>query len=481
MMINYHFIPMNKMSDPVLHIPNYLHDLRQSKPTVLRQVSHPPKGSLSAPKITEEVLPPINTDIQLGKYLPQYDIRQHPIVHGLSASRAPLPETWDWRHEYPRDSHEIKLKKKILTKPNNQALCGSCWAFASAELISDNFVVQGIVGFNPELSVTYNLVCYPQGQCKGGNPALLMKDIAHKGIASNHCIDYSWCLDNPACSGEGVKHMSEHTNLNTLIPKNCGCYYPDDHYLYRITDAQHLVAKNDGDTSKVVETVKYHILSYGPVGGAYIVMSNFPPGKYEKSGGVYLEDVDYTSPKEYYLKTPAKPIGGHLVAVMGWGVAKNVRHKNKQKQDVHGDVPYWYCRNSWKPTWGSDGGYFKIAMYPFNKISQFERSVIVRTKGGSLTNGGMVTIKAKDVVPGKFAEVPKHGKLLQSDDYYQEDPKPTKGIPDSGDDGIASLSSGQNKWLWIGIALGVLVIFLLFLAYRLKWIKKIKLPRLVWR
>jgi hypothetical protein len=81
--------------------------------------------------------------------------------------------------------------------------------------------------------------------------------------------------------------------------------------------------------------------------------------------------------------------GLHAISIVGWGVAKNIQYDN----DKVGDVPYWHCRNSWGEKWGNEGGYFKIAMYPFNKIAQFDKQVMTEI-GGPV--GSMILIRATE-------------------------------------------------------------------------------------
>jgi hypothetical protein len=81
--------------------------------------------------------------------------------------------------------------------------------------------------------------------------------------------------------------------------------------------------------------------------------------------------------------------GLHAVSIVGWGIAKNVQYDN----DKYGDVPYWHCRNSWGSNWGYEGGYFKIAMYPFNKIAQFDKQVMTNV-GGPV--GSMILVRATE-------------------------------------------------------------------------------------
>lgn len=332
--------------------------------------------------------PPLNTDIRFSSVLPQKHLTESQY---LTVATVPLPETWDWRHEYPEDDQSTKTKKKHMTKVPNQGLCGSCWAVAVAGLISDLFVASGLSPKNPDVSITYSLSCYPQYKCGGGNPATLLEDIQRDGIASNECIDYGWCNNDSVCSGKGSQHFNPSTEterINSLIPP-CGCYSGSSKKqpVYYVKNPSVVTMENDNHD--VAPLIKTHIYSIGPVIGGYHVFTNFMSGDYTATGGVYFEQYDYDTDR--WLSPGESPqwAGSHAIVVIGWGVSEqliNVPLPDGRPRELH--VPYWYCRNSWGSEWGIDNGYFKIAMYPFNQQSQFERVVVIRPQ--NMMSGGFM-------------------------------------------------------------------------------------------
>lgn len=105
---------------------DYKNHLLNAKSTFYKQdLIHPPKGSLSAPKIVDSInIPPLNTDINFEK-LNSIKLKDHPSLNFASPNQFPVE--FNWNEISKTDDQKIKLKKKIISKPGNQMLCGSCW------------------------------------------------------------------------------------------------------------------------------------------------------------------------------------------------------------------------------------------------------------------------------------------------------------------------------------------------------------------
>ena len=446
---------------------NYIDHLRDAKPTFLHK--HRKTGALSdiESSQTEQItLPPINTNI-IFNTLPALKISDV----GLRDLAPSLPEKFNWRDN-------AGAKHKLITTPGNQMLCGSCWAIASAGVISDNLVVANAVDWYPDLSTTWILSCNGQHQCHGGNPADALDWVSRNMILSNHCIDYSWCSENEKCNGKATKHFDKHFNLSELIPQKCGCIFDKEFYAYKIDkNIQHAIFNPNADFGQnysqenITQTIKNHILKWGPVLGGFIVFENFMKGHFTKvkaTGGVYLENGDYdTKVGEVTFRdnmaTSKNYKGSHAVAIIGWGVAKGAIH---DKDGNKKDIPYWYCRNSWTTKWG-DGGYFKMAMHPYNQISQFDSMITLKTSLGIINPGGIVMIKATQKPKlQKFINIYQEGSLpplLHSDDYYSKDPKGTNPNADNGGSGGKSNLNKIMKIIGLIIVciLGIFVFFIL--------------------
>jgi hypothetical protein len=146
-----------------------------------------------------------------------------------------------------------------------------------------------------------------------------------------------------------------------------------------------------------VNLVKHWIYSYGTIVTGFFVYANLMSGRFshpqKNPDGVYLEDVNYHSFQLF--ENQENPFeGGHAVCIVGWGTApvhnsliadRSLRNKSSDMTMV----PYWVTRNSWSEAWGQKG-LFKMAMYPFNKIAQFDKYVTINTPAGRGIAGGQV-------------------------------------------------------------------------------------------
>jgi hypothetical protein len=473
-----------RINDP-LH-----HHLAKKRPVhIIGGLHHDEHEAALKATTPDFVLPPLNTHINFLKYTQSYSDQDHLDLHlRFTASDHDIepPEVYDWRFVYPADDANRKAQKKNIMPPDNQYLCGSCWAISTASVIGDAFVAAGLVDWRPEISTTWALTCYPQGKCDGGSPALLLQDIARgSGIPSKHCLDYSFCAKNEKCNGQAVQHFQAQ-NLSSLVPQECACYYGGDvqHYNYLINKDIKTLAIGQGATTaeNMHSAIKKHILLHGPVLTGYFVMRNFSSGYFTKiNGGVYLERANYIPGSSLTFNdaevSGQNYKGSHAVAIIGWGVAKNILYDNNKK----GDVPFWYCRNSWGPNWGGDSGYFKMAMYPFNKVAQFGKIVdIVDSQGQRHRCGGIVTFTVvKPPQKTTFKTLSnKPPQLLQNEDYYKKTeegykpdgtPQPPPSTPPGGGpSGLLPVSSYfSTEDILLYLVLPAFVIFLIIMVVKI--------------
>ena len=357
---------------------------------------------------TDIIIPPLNTDISFSS-IPNF-------IQENYDSTQPLPPNFDLRNSYNN-----------LTTPFSQLLCGSCWAVATANMLSDLFLVSGGIDYNPNLSPTYLLSCDTQYGCGGGDPAFALQFIARNGITTSSCVDYNFCLSNPRCTGESSQHFNQDpTILNNTIP-TCGCYYTDNtHYSYYVKDLVRSFGNNK-------ENIKRHIIEYGPVLGGFHIFKNFVSkgGDFSLTKGIYIDSLDYNTGSFNFPLDQTTFLGSHAIVVVGWGVDQI----NQTVDNTSYTIEYWVCRNSWGNNWGNNG-YFKIACglppvdqqlpnYIYNTKSQIDYEVIVN----GLYTGGILSCKPVlfSLNQNKFIKpIPKNNYNIallnqRQTDYYTND------------------------------------------------------------
>ena len=347
--------------------------------------------------------------------------------------------------DLPKNDKLNKIAQKI-TPVQNQNLCGCCWAMAFATALSDNYVVQGVTNYNPNLSTTYILTETLKASsglsqaatdewlgslgngCNGGNPAKLSEFIKNFQVASNNCIDFSWCAEDTDCNG--TNYPSNISDLNTILPEN-GCFVENTkRFGYKLERAWQqdlsdyeqfeedgkLVKLNQDEALKELGvSMKLRILDNGPLIGGFLVFTNLQSGNFTKcidTKGIYCErgmynedgtvewvDEDWQSGSQNSVidqdlcSSEDQPClsGGHAVVIVGWGIEKDVSvvtADNPTTIPEVMDVEYWWVRNTWGENWG-DQGYFKMARYPVNFYSQFDFAIPTGTDGQKL--GGLIT------------------------------------------------------------------------------------------
>ena len=95
---------------------------------------------------------------------------------------ANLPVAFDWREQHPLCVHPVL----------NQGQCGSCWAFAASEVLSDRFCIASNGSTNVILSPGELLACEKLnlGCTMGSLPQWAFSYIQKNGVVSNACVPY---------------------------------------------------------------------------------------------------------------------------------------------------------------------------------------------------------------------------------------------------------------------------------------------------
>lgn len=215
---------------------------------------------------------------------------QEPVgLPGPQANAIP-PETFDAREQWPDCIHEIR----------DQAKCGSCWAFAASETLSDRFCIASKGEVNLVLSPQDMVSCdHWNRACNGGILSWAWSYLTKQGISSEECTPYvSKDGKVPACPAKCA-------DGKTTIKK------------YKCVGGSVVEARG-------VQQIKAEIFENGPLETGFTVYEDFMNYK----NGVYHH-------------VSGSQLGGHAVKIIGWG------------------ADHWICANSWTTNWGEDG-FFRI-------------------------------------------------------------------------------------------------------------------------
>jgi cathepsin B len=217
-----------------------------------------------------------------------------PVFYGNV--REDFPESFDGRTQWPDCIHPIR----------DQGNCGSCWAFAASEVLSDRICIATSGKTNVVLSPQDFVSCDSQNHgCEGGFIDKSWDYLVQTGIVSDECLPYSSGKgESGTCPFNGGKNQCK------------GGEFKKYH------------AKSHGQVVSI-EAAKETLMKHGPIEAGFMVFDDFISYK----GGVYH-------------RTSEQPLGGHGVKVVGWG--------------KEGDEEYWIVANSWGAKWG-EKGFFRIA------------------------------------------------------------------------------------------------------------------------
>ncbi|ACO67014.1 cathepsin B-like cysteine proteinase, partial [Micromonas commoda] len=234
-----------------------------------------------------------------------------------------LPESFDARTKWPTCAHLIGVAR-------DQGNCGSCWAMAPAEVMSDRACIQSGGEIDAELSPFQLLAC-AQGSfgCEGGESA----------------DAYEFAKSNGVVTGGGFDDQ------NTCAPYPFApCHHPCEVFPTPACPATCVGGSNDGVQNgkasfKVKAIVDCPSFDYGCV--ANEIYHNGPVSSY--AGDIYEEFYAYKS--GVFRESPSVAQrganhGGHVVKVIGWGKADPAKGE--------GEGYYWIVVNSWL-NWGDDG------------------------------------------------------------------------------------------------------------------------------
>lgn len=359
-------------------------------------------GLLVTTAIKPEIVryPPMNADFSFRSSTGMTSSALLTLTTTGQQRRPIVPTEFNWQE-----------KNKHLTPVQQQFQCGSCWAVSVATCIADKFVIQNLIDFNPEISYTYLMSCWVNEinkKCNGSNPFLALQYINEFGIGTDSITGatYEWCdqltkscgiakrtesgQEYNSCLCSQANSINDEEMLSSLIPDCEKKNFKDPKNVkFFVTPPQWIPLTSDEaikDSSKLqqkIDAFKRHIMTQGPVVGGFWVFKNLcnPPGGNfrcddKNKSNIYLENVNYQT-KRYELLDQSTLLGSHAVVIIGWGSGEVTEDLIQQggRPDKRVNVPYWIVRNSWGKDW-SDGGYFKMAMFPINRYAQFDTNII---------------------------------------------------------------------------------------------------------
>jgi cathepsin B len=264
---------------------------------------------------------PIESVKRLMGVRPEY-FEQHklltPIEHNVPND---LPATFDARVQWPNCAS--------LKEIRDQGSCGSCWALAAVEAMTDRVCIASMGAQNAHISAEDLTACCSSCGfgCDGGFPQAAWAYYKSTGLVTGGNYD-----TKQGCEPYSIKACDHHV-VGHLPP--CGPEQDTPTCTKKCIDGYTIPYAKDKHFGSSVYAVRSdetqietEIFKNGPVEAAFTVYADFLAYK----TGVYKH-------------TSGGVLGGHAVKILGWGVENS--------------TPYWLVANSWNQDWG-DMGYFKI-------------------------------------------------------------------------------------------------------------------------
>jgi hypothetical protein len=308
-----------------------------------------------------------------------------------------------------------------------------------------------------------NSVCITNSKCNGKSSAF--SDTRLNGLYEQ--------IGKGCYINDKMQHMIYHPKKSDNKDEVSFNIYPnydkalmDEVYHGYINDIPEFIKHDGGRLNKFPEGWKVlpdsqhegrvQIYKNGPGIGLLLVTSNFMDDFFRHDAfidvfdGIFLDrvvwnkDGTYTThdPRNVKVNNPHQtgPItfdGGHAVAVIGYGISSKpipIMDFSENKV-VYKHVPFWWVRNSWSTDWNPTGGLrkgsektemagcVKIAMYPFNKVAQFDVPIDQHTQEYAIPSrhtgyiyglGGIIFTEAGDK--------PKPYKITESNNYKKTHP-----------------------------------------------------------
>jgi len=224
-------------------------------------------------------------------------------------------------------------KPSLLSENLDQGVCGSCWAFATCNVLSDRASIFTNSIFKKRLSVQQIISCLKDG-CNGGNP----EDV------------FNWFVNHELYTEDQYNYLQEYsTDISTKCDKFTS---PEDSFnilqdsISSITEFIPETGYDQNILNNNIRNMKAELFLNGPF---YATIS------------IYEDFINLSGHEVYYYDHKSKSQGGHAIEVIGY-CDKNIDIRHEFNGFNEG---YWICRNSWSKDWPrktNDKGYFAIVM-----------------------------------------------------------------------------------------------------------------------
>ncbi|XP_030747685.1 cathepsin B-like [Sitophilus oryzae] len=246
-----------------------------------------------------------------GDNEPKITVEFTPTIHNEDEE---LPESFDAREAWPDCADIIGFIR-------DQSTCGSCWAFSTAEAISDRICIHSNATRKVLVSAQDILTCSSAGGCHGGTSVLAWEYWKNGYVTGGLYND-----TNEGCKSYFLPPCNDHMNncTNYVDTPECVSQCDDSKVDYNQSKTYGHLSFRNGSINGTVKQIQLEILKNGPVQTTFTVYEDFA---YYKSG--------------IYQYTAGKERSRHAVKIIGWGVEK--------------EVEYWLIANSFNANWGEDG------------------------------------------------------------------------------------------------------------------------------
>lgn len=232
----------------------------------------------------------------------------HPRTGFKFTSLADLEKGFERRVLITNDTLPVNFvyNPNMITRNLNQGICGSCWAFAIAGVMSDMISIKTEGNVRVNLSAQQIVECVPPfpgtaNGCDGNDVNMALHYLPTDGIVAEAEYPY--------------RQKNSLTVVNTTCPT-----FPDTSFKVRVKPSQTYIISSNISYNDTINSMKTHIYHKGPIIGALL--------------WVYPDLYDYDGISVYEPKPNQPNLGGHAVEIVGWGT-------NPQ------GISYWICQHDW--------------------------------------------------------------------------------------------------------------------------------------